>query len=403
MRAYVIASGVRIAPFDELARDLPVGNEPLARLQARLFARFGLEVVEVSSLDAVPRDEDRIVTYDNVYFTRRVLKSFLARWRAAGRPSARLALPLDSTFIRTFSALQDFERAPPFALFNLWALPAGAPAGGEVRPLEVIYRERVIEVPLPERVIGVPSWVHPVTTSVCLHVRHWIHLLQANRLAIQVRWVDEVVQRPWWGAWILAKALFGRGKPLWRVLGAANHFGRGVDVHPTARVEGSFLGDGARVGAQALVRGCIVGPGAVLEERVNAAYSVIGPKSFISKYTLLYTSAIMAEANVGASVQMCLVGRRAALTPRATPIDVVPGAKLKVRDGDRLVEVDLPVLGSCFGHDTFIGADVYVAPGRAIPNGARIGPLPERVLAMVPEHVEPGRTYVVRGGRLEPL
>jgi hypothetical protein len=83
-------------------------------------------------------------------------------------------------------------------------------------------------------------------------------------------------------------------------------------------------------------------------------------------------------------------------------VDVVPGGEIRVRLGDALVPVDLPVLGSCFGHDTFIGADVYLAPGREIPSGVRIGPRPERILSRIPDDLEPGRSYVAVEGRLEP-
>ena len=65
-----------------------------------------------------------------------------------------------------------------------------------------------------------------------------------------------------------------------------------------------------------------------------------------------------------------------------------------------LEEIDLPLLGSCFGHDTYIGADLYIAPGREIPNGVWIGPQPERVLSSIPENLEAGRVYVVRNGKL---
>ena len=35
-------------------------------------------------------------------------------------------------------------------------------------------------------------------------------------------------------------------------------------------------------------------------------------------------------------------------------------------------EISMPMLGSCFGHQVFVGADVYIGPGRAIPNGVRV-------------------------------
>jgi hypothetical protein len=406
VRAYVVRSNVRIAPFGDEARDLPIGGVALADWQRGIFDRLGLELKLVERLEDVPRGEPRIVTFDNVFFTRRVLRSFLERWKARGFSASRVALPMESTFIAQFSALQDFAVRGRLAAFNLWGLPSGS--GGtldQAEPLEVVYRERVLDYRMPEHLVGFAEWRHPITSSVCLHVRHWIHVLQANRLSIQVRWVDECLAHPIWALARVALGLIpGRGRALWRVAGRLNRIGRGVDVHPTARVEGSFIGDRVRIGPGSLVRASIVGADTAIEERCNVSYSVVGPSSFVSKNSLVYASASMEGANLGMiGMQMCLVGRRAALTPRATATDIIPGKsgrKIRVKVNGALEDVDLPLLGSCFGHDTYIGADLYIAPGREIPNGVWIGPQPERVLSSIPDELEAGKVYVVRNGRL---
>ncbi len=402
MKAYVVARGEPLSPFGQKACELPIAGQSWGQSQAELLKRFRLQVIEVGSLAEVPEDEDRLVTFDDVYFTRRVLKSLLKLWAKAGRPASQVGLPADSVYVAQFSDLLDLPEAEGLTLYDLYLLPAGETID-QAQPLAVAFREKKLAMAIPRQVTGHSEWVHPVTSSVCLHLEHWLHILQANRLAIQVRWVDEVVTRPWWGAWLLMKGLIpGRGRLIWRFLARANKIGKNVDIHPTARVEGCIIGDNVKVGAQALVRACIIGDDAVLEDRCNVAYSVIGPRSFVSKYTLIYTSATFEEANVGMSMQMCLVGKRAALTPRATPIDVIPGAKIRVKHKGKLVPVNIPVLGSCYGHDTFVGADLYIGPGRAIPNGTRIGPRPERVLTSIPDEIDEKAIYMVKDGALVP-
>lgn len=400
MRAYVLHTGIRVAPLGDLARDLPIGNTPLHQIQRRLCEKFGLTLEVVDSWEKIPTDSPRLVFFDNVWFTRRVLKSFLARWRQKGQPAARLALPLSSVFIQKFSALQDLARTETLALYNCWLLPANQ-THTDAQPLEVIYKEIILKLPMPAQLVGVAEWVHPITTSLVFHIRHWIHVLDANILSVQVRWVDAVVANPAWGLWILTRSLWQRGNWRWRILNAARDI-RGADIHPTATIEGSFIAPGAQIGAHALVRASIIGPGAIVEDRATVAYSVVGPGAFVSKYALIYTSAVMAQANVGGSIQMCVVGQKAAFTPRTTPMDVIPGGKLKLRDGNSYVPVERTVLGSCFGHDSLVGADIYIAPGREIPNGIRIFTSPERVLATLPEAIEPGATYVVKDGTLVP-
>ena len=125
MRAYVVARGAPLAPFGEPAAALPIGNVVWGEAQGELLRRAGLEVVRVASVDEIPAGEDRVVTFDDVFFTRRVLKSLLQRWRKAGRPPAQVGLPEDSTFVETFSDLQDSLRSEGLALYDLFALPAG--------------------------------------------------------------------------------------------------------------------------------------------------------------------------------------------------------------------------------------------------------------------------------------
>jgi hypothetical protein len=85
---------------------------------------------------------------------------------------------------------------------------------------------------------------------------------------------------------------------------------------------------------------------------------------------------------------------------RASPIDVSPGKKIRVRHGERFPELELPLLGSCYGHDTFVGADVLIGPGRELPNGLRVGPRPDRVLSRIPTEIDPEAFYAVEEGGL---
>jgi hypothetical protein len=102
-------------------------------------------------------------------------------------------------------------------------------------------------------------------------------------------------------------------------------------------------------------------------------------------------------------MQFCLVGRKAALTTRATPIDLAPGRKIRVDVDGEYVPIDMPMLGTCFGHEVFIGADVYTAPGRAIPNQIKVISDTSKILAHIPKDIEAGETYVVKNSSLEPL
>jgi len=404
MQAFIIETNTQILPFGEQVGDMPVGGTNLREWQTNLLKKFGFSVSYVSSLEEVSLDGPRLITYDNVFFTRRGLKSFLKRWKSANRPAARFGLPEDSLFIEQFSDLQDSESIQGLRLFNLWLLDAKQTLK-DATGLEVLFREKRIRMPTPPAITGMTAWEHPVTSSVCLHVRHWLHVLQMNLLSIQVSWVDQVVAHPIWAMGIFLKSICGRPKNLVdRLAKNGNRIGKNVKIHPSAIVEACLIGDNVVIGPQALVRGSIIGDGAHLQERVNIAFSVVGTKAFVSKHSVVHACASFEDADMCMrGMQLCLVGRKAALTTRANAMDVTPDHKIRVAFEGQYKEIRMPMLGSCFGHEVFIGADVYIAPGRAIPNGIRVVSDVSKILVKIPNALEPQKTYAIKNGGLVPL
>lgn len=409
MKAFVVSSGRRIEPFQEPVGAMPVAGRTLAEEQEALFRRFGLELVRVGNLSEVESSEPALVTYDDVFFTRRVLKSFLATWKRGG--VGRLALPRSSSVFSVYGDLQDFEENSEHALFRFFGLPAGARPSdldalrSSAEPVPVLYRERLIPVDVPSHVVGFDQWTHPVTSSLCLHVSHWIHVLYVNLLAIQVRWVDQVLTHPLWSlSRLLWAALPGRGGYVERLTRRANVVGRNVRIHSTAFVEGSFLGDGTVIGPQATVRGAYLGKGVKIDQRADVTFSVLADRCFVSKHSIINASVAFEGADLCAKgLQMSLIGRGVGLGARVNLMDTMPGGKIKVAVGDAFQALNTPVLGSCVGHGAWIGPDIYIAPGRALPNGTRITMPKEKILFRIPKDLDEQATYVARDGGLEPL
>jgi carbonic anhydrase/acetyltransferase-like protein (isoleucine patch superfamily) len=404
MRAYIVQSNRTIQPFGDPVGDMPVGGTSLSQWQEQLLLKFKLEPCRVQSESEIPQDSDRLVLYDDVFFTRRGLKSFLARWRKSKKKPARFALPEGSCFLKNFSDLQQKTSVDGQRLFNIWLLPKNS-TQQDAQGLEIIFREEVELLPLPAAITGMSHWKHPITSSVCLHVSHWLHVLQINLLSIQVTWVDQVIAHPLWSLIVFLRSGLGRPRGFRsRVAKYANRIGRNVKIHPTAVVEGCIIGDNVQIGPQALVRGSIISEGCVLQERVNVAFSVVGQNSFVSKHSVVHACASFEQADMCMrGMQLCLVGRKAALTTRATPIDIAPGKPIRVDVDGEHVPIGMPMLGSCFGHEVFVGADVYVGPGRAIPNGVRVISDTSKILARIPKDTQAGVTYVVRDSSLVPV
>jgi hypothetical protein len=423
MRAYLVASGRVIQPFGDPVADSMIGNLSLREHQAAVLREAGLELVRVDRPDEIPPGR-HLVTRDDVYFTRRVLVSLLELARAQPG-SLRAGLPAESLLVRRTAPLQDLEQAevegealvlyrlgileverPPVALSGLDALFAAA------RPVRARFREKLLEVPTPKNITGSASFRHPLTSSIVLHVRHWVHVLWANQLSIQVRWVETILDHKLWSAGrLIAGALRGglaglaRGRlePArlkWGAFARMNVIGKGCDIHPTAHLEGVQLGDGVRVGAYTLIRGSLVGSGTSIEDRANVIFSVIGPGSFMSKNASMTLCAGYPEADLSIrGVQCCLFGRRVAMTSGARVIDMKVKGEIQVLDEGRPVSAGTNFLGACFGHGAFAGADVIVQAGRAVPNGAVLVRPPGDIFRDIPADLPPGEPAWAVDGR----
>jgi len=419
MQAFIIKTSAHIAPFGEHVSEMPVGGVPLQQWQSDALSKNTLEVHFVDSEADIPTDIPRLVTFDHVFFTVRGIRLFVEAWKKSDKQSAQFALPKESFFVRNFSDLQDctFERG--HRLYQIWILRAGEKLSNAAM-LPIHFNEIILRMPVPKSITGINTWEHTITTSIALEVSHWLHVFQMNILSIQTKWIEKVTTHPVWSLSLLLKAIIRRPSLLMNLLRSdrftaehslrkiidgiaphANIRGTNVSIHPTAIVEGCIIGNNVSIGPQALVRNSIISDGSTLQERVNVAFSVIGKGSFVSKHSVVHACASFEEADMCMrGMQFCLVGRKAALTTRATPIDISPGKPIRVEYKGSVQEVKQKMLGTCFGHEVFIGADVYIAPGRSIPNNIKIVSDTSKILTRVPDNLESGETYAVKNSTL---
>ncbi len=419
MKAYILPSRRVIQPFGDPVGQAMIGNRTLAEAQRSVLVEAGLEPVPIDSATVIGAGPC-LVTYDDVFFTRRVLASLLEQ--RAGHPGGlRCGLPADSLLVERTRPLQDLPEAEVggerLALYRLWLVDPSEPIRDAASlerlfaaadPVRARFTEKVLQIPIPANIMGQPHLAHPLTSSVVMELSSWVHVLWANQLSIQIRWVETVLDHKLWaGHKLLLASAAGllSGRPGWPALKWAlasrlNRIGRGCDIHPTARVEFSQLGDGVRVGANALVQGCLVDDGVTIEERACVQYSVVGQGCFVSKNSVLVLCAGYPEGDLcGNGTQVSLFGRKVAVTSWFRIIDVKARGAVKVEHEGELRSTGTNFLGVCFGHGAYGGMDATVQAGRAIPNGAVLVKDPGQVLRRIPADLPPGEPAWARGGR----
>ena len=397
MRLVVVRTHRMLAPFDEPVSQAAVGMGTLWQHQQALAALAGLEAVQVDNLEQAASDRPTLLLKDHTFLSRRLVRAWMDMARR-GAGQMRVALPA-SRFTELYGQHQGLTTTADGAfIYDAWWLPGGVPpqatwsALDEVRAATVPFRERVLSMPVPPNIIGRPDHQHPLTTTVAMHVLHWVHVLWLGNLWPQIELVERITSRPLGTLGRVLRALRPSvSATKWALARSFSYLGRHVSIHPTACVEGSVLGDGVTVGPFALVRGSVLGRGTVVEERANVGFSTLGERCFISKNSTVFACVGYPNADLCINgMQFCVAGRNAGLTSLVRPMDMKYRDDVSIFLDGASVKVKGLMVGSCFGHGSFVGPEVLIAPGREIPNGTVVAPSPGAVMTRVADEVKVG-------------
>jgi len=167
----------------------------------------------------------------------------------------------------------------------------------------------------------------------------------------------------------------------WKILSQLNKIGEKCDIHPTAYIEGSTIGDNVTVGAGAIIKESVIGKDAFIGNGVIIEESVVGEKSTILSGHILYSVLYPGTFTVTQFISASLIGRDTFLGAGVNLADFRMDGKsvMVMRDGIK-VDTGNTFVGVCMGHEVYLGAGCIVAPGRIIPNGMRITPEKDRII-----------------------
>lgn len=447
MRALIVETGRKIAPFDEAPPRAHWAGTTVGGAVRDALVRRGIAIAELGRDAPPPRAETQrdakaptLVLADHTFVSDKCLGDFLdaalSAWEHNDYPTTtplRLALaktpavdflrPVSSAVVEPLDATGPGARPPKawrvealatervaYDCFLVDEIPAAA-TGHELLAVlresagRVVVRKRELGIPLRLPVLGdarETQAVVPVTSTVAAHVEHWVHILWLNQVAFGVRWMELVrAHKLWTFARVLAAFPFA---PLPRLLRSFVWKGRGVRIHPTAHVEASILGDGVVIGPRASVRNSILGAGVEVGDHATVLSSSLGDRTFVTPRTFVVWSAAYPDAVISNyKLQVSLLGRGASLSTWAGLIDAKLQGTVEVKHDGALVSTERSFIGSCIGHGAFVGAKVLVMPGREIPNGAFIAMRPDELIVDVPADLPAGVPLVRDQGTLVPL
>ncbi|MBX0328514.1 multidrug transporter [Oscillochloris sp. ZM17-4] len=428
MRRIIIRDFSVVEPFAEPARDLRILNKQLWLMQRDLLKAYFSRTTEVESQEELEEhitnsDESLVVHRDNLFFNAALIDTFMARAQALGRPCQIAFLASDDA--RGVKGDPSIERhALQLCTHitrrdNVTYIDGGAEQIGSVHVADLYYYPegaRGDPVPLLVETISremgyyhIPSYMatkgdltYQIPVRAFLSIESWLHALMANvlmgafsmaaqqdsrmeksRLKNILRWTKE--------DWDLfpGKILFSL-RAFWEKLNPLeeqwrNHFlssrslvkvGKRCSIDPTAIVHGpTTIGDDVYIGPGVVITNSIIGNNVNVMQGSQIMLSVVSDRCFLPFNAGLFMTTLMENSMVAqnSTLQLCIVGRNTFIGANNVFTDFnLQGEPIKIVHQGRIVEINLPVLGSAVGHNCKLGSGFVVYPGRMIESNAVI-------------------------------
>ena len=278
--------------------------------------------------------------------------------------------------------------------------------GGGVLDDERIERATRVRIPCPIRRFPVRLADGPggrteeflLSDVVLGDTSHWASLLWTNLLAMGPWMWRALLGPPWWApVRVMVAVIRARSVDPMVVAGKLNFRGKRVRIHPSAVVEGCWLGDGVSVGPGAVVRGSIVGGGSSVESQADVSFSVLASETTVQRRGIVRYAVTHEGAMIGGGLQLGVVGPGVSLKHGVTLLDQNLGSPVQIRRDGQAFKAPLGLIGVGVGARTVVGAGVLVAPGRTLPPDLVIFPSGNSVVRRIPEDIV-GPVEVVDGG-----
>ena len=380
MNAYIVGSNKKIEPFGDHPRDCLIGNRKLGDIQREVLQSLGLTLKTTSNAQQIEDPDEHIIFVDSLLFSKELLQEFIKQSRKLKCPTICAVKPPDLTGVcDRVLATQEVQISPDRIEYGLRYVPPLTSVGEPV-PVLIDVEQHSVKLPMPEHMLGCRDVSFLMSDRILVQIDHWVNLHNANMAMLEAVPARRLLNSK---AKILRAVLRARSLNKWKVLHQINKIGKNCDIHPTAWIESSTLGNNVHVGAGSVISGSLVGDNNLIGPGVTMEASVTGDRCFIGRGTtlgcaLLYPG-VLGMANL---IQFAVIGRDAFLGDGVTISDYrIDGRNVMVMKDGMPVDTGSRVSGACLGHGVYLAAGCVVGPGRAIPNGMHIAPERSRYIS----------------------
>lgn len=397
MKAWIVPSGISIEPFGHGPDQVPVLTKPWGQRRTEYLARCGITEFTSAPLPG----EELLVIRDDVIFSQRYLELFLKSARK-GQRAVSAGLGKCQFLTENLPLQEDTTETEDGVGFMMAYFPKGEGDLTESRPILCVPAEELLfPIRFPPQYFGTEVVQVPVCASRIMHVQHWIHIQRVNQAAMLGYHVEQWQKHK---LWYLGRVLLAHSVNKYKVMARLNRKGKKCDIHPSAIIEGSVIGNNVKIGAGAIVRLSVLADGVQIADSTHVELCLLSPGATVHKggklaFCTLYPNAVTAIELLHYSV----LGERCILNTGSFVLDLNFKEEIKVMTSRGLQSCGSRYIGCAVGADVVLGAGTWIASGRAIPPGALVIKRPEELLARPPREVDRAAVYVIRDGALEQL
>ena len=371
MKAYMIKSDKKIEPFDDHPRDCLIANKKLSDYQQDILLELELDLQLIEDSTEISDKDEHIFFSDSLYFNKDLLEEFISESRKSQRNTVCAIKPGTFT-LRTVVTTQDVTIFKDRIEYQLHYVSTNNQQIDRI-PIIINADKYHENLPMPEHLCSAPGYDIPLPDKMVIQIDHWTNLWAAN-IASLLEPAALLMKTPKWK--LLGKAIKAGSLNQWKIVSKMNKIGKNCDIHPTAYIEGSVIGDNVTIGAGSVIRECHIGNNASVENNVTLNFTVIGEEGYIADGSIIRYSVIYSKTFFGFGTLSCqMLGHNCFIGDGVTLADYrLDGKCVTVIKKGLVIDTAIKFLGSCLGNDTYLAAGTIVDPGRTIPNGTRVVP-----------------------------
>ena len=339
---------------------------------------LGLELRWVDNLEQIQDTDEHVIFTDSLFFTKELMQDFIVKSQEA-KSNTVCAAKIGVTTTRSVVATQDVNFRNDYIEYDLRYVPGQNIQSNDSIPVVLDVDSSYQSIPMPEHMIGDSVYRIPFTDTLIIQIDHWANLWVANiasLLANAARLEKSSKLK------LIGLALKAFSLNQWKIMHQTNEIGRNCDIHPTAYVEGSIIGDNVTIGANTTIRESIIGNNTYFGDNATIHLAVLGDNCNIQsgsliEYAVLYPGVLSNDRLIAISMcgRDCFIGGNVIFTNFR-----IDRQNIMVIKDNKLIDSGNVFLGSCIGHDVYLGAGCTIAPGRTIPNGTRLAPEHQHII-----------------------